>query len=90
MRPRYKIALVTTASRKNTYQLLEYTEKTALFDLILTAEDVKKHKPDPEGFLKAINFFGAKEEDCIIFEDSDVGVEAALKTKASVVRIESF
>ena len=86
----YKIALVTTASKKNTMEILKYTNKLDIFDLILTADDIKKPKPDPEGFLLAINKFGANPEDCIIFEDSDVGIEAAKKTKASVLKVEHF
>ena len=83
----YKIALVTTASKKNTYEILEYTGKKDLFDLILTSDDIKNPKPDPEGFLLAMNKFDAEPKDCMIFEDSDVGIEAALKTKASVFKI---
>ncbi len=90
MKANYKIALVTTASKKNTMEILKYTNKLDLFDLILTADDIKKPKPDPEGFLLAINKFEVKPKDCIIFEDSDVGIEAAKKTNASVLRIESF
>lgn len=86
----YKIALVTTASKKNTYELLEYTEKKDLFDLILTSEDIKKTKPDPEGFLLAMDKYNVKPEDCVIFEDSDVGIEAAQKTKSTVIKIEKF
>ena len=83
----YKIALVTTASKKNTYEILEYTGKKDLFDLILTSDDIKNPKPDPEGFLLAMNKFDAEPKDCMIFEDSDVGIEAALKTKANVFKI---
>lgn len=86
----YKIILVTTASKKNTLEILDYTNKTELFDLILTAEDVKNPKPDPEGFLLAIEKYNAKVEDCIIFEDSDVGIEAAKKTGATVFKVEEF
>lgn len=86
----YKIALVTTASKKNTVEILEYTNKTDLFDLVITAEDIKKTKPDPEGFLLAMHKFVVSPKDCIIFEDSEVGIEAAKKTNSSVVRIEHF
>lgn len=86
----YKIALVTTASKKNTYEILKYTNKVGLFDLILTSDDIKKPKPDPEGFFSAIEKFNADPKDCIIFEDSDVGIEAAKKTKSTVFKIEKF
>lgn len=86
----YKIALVTTASKKNTYEILEYTKKTEVFDLILTAEDIINPKPDPEGFLLAMNKYMAEPKDCIIFEDSVIGLEAARKTNATVFKVESF
>lgn len=86
----YKIALVTTASKKNTYEILEYTKKSDLFDLVLTSDDIKNPKPDPEGFLLAMNYYNVSPNDCIIFEDSDVGVEAAEKTNSTVFRVENF
>lgn len=86
----YKIALVTTASKRNTYEILEYTNKINLFDLILTSDDVKKPKPDPEGFKLAMKKYNVKPDDCLIFEDSEVGIEAAKKTNANVFKIESF
>jgi len=86
----YKIALVTTASKKNTYEILEYTKKKDLFDLILTADDIENPKPNPEGFLLAMSKYGVAPEDCIIFEDSAVGIEAAKKTKSNIFKIENF
>lgn len=86
----YKIILVTTASKKNTMEILEYTNKKDLFDLILTADDINNPKPDPEGFNKAIEYYNANPKNCIIFEDSDVGIEAALKTGSSVFKVKNF
>lgn len=86
----YKIALVTTASKKNTYEILEYTKKIDLFDLILTSEDIKRPKPDPEGFLLAMSYYNVAPKDCVIFEDSDVGIEAAKKTKSNIFKVEKF
>ena len=86
----YKIALVTTASKKNTIDILTYTDKKKWFDFILTGDDIKNSKPDPEGFLKAINHFNVKPENCIIFEDSNIGIEAAKQTRATVVKVETF
>lgn len=80
----YYIALVTTASKKNTFELLEYYKKIDEFDLILTQDDIINPKPDPEGFLLALKKFNVESHNCIIFEDSDVGVEAASKVTLSV------
>ncbi|MCI8662886.1 MAG: HAD family phosphatase [Hungatella sp.] len=86
----YKIALVTTASKENTYELLQKFDLKELFDLILTNEDVVKVKPDPEGYLKAIRYFGAGPEECIVFEDSEVGIEAASKAGILCFAVNGF
>lgn len=77
VRTAYHTAIVTTASRMNAYQLLKKSDCAGLFQLIITKEDVKKTKPDPEGFLLAMEHFHAACEDTVIFEDSDAGIEAA-------------
>lgn len=84
------IALVTTASKKNVMEILQYFDAAALFELILTQEDLTRMKPDPQGFLMAMEHFGAAAQDTVIFEDSDVGIEAAMRSGASVLRVMRF
>ena len=79
----YYIALVTTASKKNTMEILNNFNKTDLFDLILTHDDITKNKPDPEGFIKAMDHFNIDASNSIIFEDSKPGIEAAKKSGAT-------
>ena len=86
----YHIALVTTASEKNTKEILNFFNKKELFELIISAEDVKNKKPDPEGFIKAMDYFNVIPENTIIFEDSNVGIEAAIKSGANIFKIEKF
>lgn len=82
LRSEYKTAVVTTASKENCMDILNQFGLVELFDLILTHDDITKAKPDPEGFLKAMAYFGAEPAETIIFEDSDVGLEAAEKSGA--------
>lgn len=86
----YYLAVVTTASRKNCEEILDYFEKRRLFDLVLTHEDVKVFKPDPEGFLTAMKKFHVPAADTIIFEDSALGMEAARRAGATVFKAEFF
>ena len=86
MRAEYKTAIVTTASKENCYDILNQFELVDLFDLILTHDDIIKSKPDPEGFLCAMKHFKAKPSETIIFEDSEVGLEAAEKSGAYYYR----
>lgn len=90
MKHEYKTAVVTTASKKNCYDILQQFNLTELFDLILTHDDIVKSKPDPEGFLKAMEHFDAEPKDTIIFEDSDVGLEAAERSGAFYYRTYKF
>jgi len=53
-------------------------------DLILSDEDCARGKPDPEGFLKALDAFKAAPDQALVFEDSPAGIEAAHRGGISV------
>lgn len=90
MRPAYYAAVVTTASRSNTEEILARYQKSACFDLVITQEDVIQKKPHPEGFLQAMRHFAVSSQDTVIFEDSDVGLEAAYQTGATVFAVKGY
>lgn len=46
-------------------------------DALVTSEDVKRGKPNPDLFLAAAEKLGARPCDCVVVEDSDVGIESA-------------
>ena len=48
-----------------------------LFDFLVTRENVSRSEPDPECYLKAMEMAKVSPADCIAFEDSSVGIEAA-------------
>ena len=84
------VALVTTASKKNVYDILEHFHHVDLFDYIFTQEDVKEQKPDPTCYIVAMEHFGVKPEESYIYEDSEVGLEAAFKSGANVIKVGKF
>ena len=90
LRKDYYIALVTTGSKKNVYEIVRHFGHEDLFDLIVTQADVAAQKPDPEAYLFAMNHFGVEPEDCLIFEDSRSGLTAAKKSGAQVFKVENF
>jgi len=47
------------------------------FDVIVTAEDTTRHKPEPDIFLEAARRLGVPPADCTVYEDTDIGLEAA-------------
>lgn len=90
LRPTCRLAMVTTATRKNVEEILALFHCREWFDLILTNADVTKSKPDPEGFLKAMAHFGAAPAETVIFEDSETGLAAARASGATVFKAEKF
>lgn len=55
-------------------------------DAVVTAEDVKRGKPHPDLFLCAAEKLGFAPENCIVVEDSDVGIDAAKAAEMKVMR----
>ncbi|MEW1659376.1 HAD-IA family hydrolase [Streptomyces sp. NPDC093707] len=56
-------------------------------DVRITAESVSASKPDPEGFLKGAAELGFAPEDCLVFEDSEAGIEAGRAAGMRVVGV---
>ena len=90
IKPNYYVVLVTTASKKNVEDILKEFDKLNTFDKIFTQEDVTKMKPDPEGYLKAMQYFDIEAEDTIIFEDSEAGLSAAKASGAYYFQVFKF
>lgn len=47
------------------------------FDTVVTAEDTTRHKPEPDVFLEAARRLGVAPANCRVYEDADLGIEAA-------------
>ncbi|MCD4759690.1 HAD family phosphatase [archaeon] len=73
-----RLGLVTSNSKKITNLILNKIGMINLFEVVITGEDVKNHKPHPEPYLKALQLMNLSSSDCLVFEDSAIGVKAAL------------
>jgi HAD superfamily hydrolase (TIGR01509 family) len=82
-----RTALVTTASAANARVVLDAHGLLALFDVVVTGDDVSVHKPDPAAYLLALARLGVRAGACVAFEDSDVGVASARAAGVRVVRV---
>jgi beta-phosphoglucomutase len=71
-----KIALGSAS--KNAKLILDGLNLTSYFDAIIDGTKVSKAKPDPEVFIKGAEALGLQPEECIVFEDAQAGVEAAV------------
>ncbi|WP_250433194.1 beta-phosphoglucomutase [Hanstruepera flava] len=65
------------SASKNARTILKKVNLISDFNAIVDGNDVEKGKPNPEVFLKAAKALGIAQEDCIVFEDSVAGVQAA-------------
>jgi beta-phosphoglucomutase len=83
-----KTALVTSASSANVMAAFAGREELRhMFDAIVTGDDVTRHKPDPQGYRIAAERLGVLPENCIVFEDSEIGVTAGRAFGAHVLQI---
>ena len=77
LRGRFAVALVTTASRRSAEPLLAHFALNGVFDTLVFGDDVTRLKPDPEAYHLAASRMQVAPGECIVIEDSDVGVAAA-------------
>ncbi|MEN8614175.1 HAD family phosphatase [Dehalogenimonas sp. THU2] len=82
-----RTALATLSKRKDVDHVVESLGIGPLLDVILTAEDISKGKPDPEIYLTAAKRLGVQPNECIVLEDSVNGITAAQKAGMYVVAI---
>ncbi|WP_037348917.1 beta-phosphoglucomutase [Sediminibacter sp. Hel_I_10] len=69
--------LALGSASKNAKPILKKVALLHKFDAIVDGNDVSKAKPDPEVFLNAAKLLGVAPKDCIVFEDSVAGIQAA-------------
>jgi beta-phosphoglucomutase len=67
--------------------MLEITPIKRCFEVIITAEEVDKPKPDPEIFLKCASELASEPRRCVVLEDSVFGVEAAKATRMECIAV---
>jgi HAD superfamily hydrolase (TIGR01509 family) len=67
--------------------LLEELGVYHLFDALVGADDVQRHKPQPDTFLRCAELMGIAPERCVVFEDADFGVQAAKAAGMDVVDV---
>ncbi len=69
------VAIASGSSRPSVLPIMR--EHAIEADAIVTAEDIQRGKPFPDLFLRAAEALRAAPADCVVIEDSDVGIEAA-------------
>ena len=84
-----KIPLALGSASKNANMVLTRVGLIQAFDAIVDASQVSQGKPHPETFIKAAELLGIAPENCLVFEDSAAGVQAAVSGGMKAVGIGS-
>ena len=76
---RVPVAVVSGAAREEIEPVLEASGLARLIPTVVSADDVERGKPDPEGYERALELFGGKVRaaEVVVFEDTEAGVAAA-------------
>jgi beta-phosphoglucomutase family hydrolase len=84
------MAVGTGGHREAVERTLKVTDLRQYFDIIVTANDVVKFKPHPETFLKCAEMMNVDPEFIEVFEDGDLGIEAAKEAGMKVTDVRSW
>ena len=84
---RTPMAVASNGRKANVTASLTVTKLLPLFDYVVAAEDVEHGKPAPDLFLEAARRMKVKAEECMVFEDSDEGLEAARRAGMAVIDV---
>ncbi len=71
------MSIGTGGGKRSSQLILETIGMRDYFDILVTADDVTKHKPEPDTFLKCAKLMGVAPEFCQVFEDGEMGMKAA-------------
>jgi beta-phosphoglucomutase family hydrolase len=86
-RGRIPCAVVSGSTRESVVASLEALKLSDRFETLVCAGDYKRGKPDPEAFLIAAERLGVKPGGCLVFEDTDMGIEAASAAGMASVKV---
>jgi len=86
----FKLAVCSNAILSSVTIMLKKARILEFFDLVLSNEDVKKPKPDPEIYLKTFKKLGLEPAQCLIVEDAEHGKRAAYASGACVLEVSGF
>ncbi len=82
-----RVSVASGGERQIVWRTLELLGLDSTFPVVVTSEDVTHGKPAPDMFLLAAERMGVKPADCVVFEDSALGLEAARRAGMAAVLV---
>lgn len=83
----YKLAVASNSIRQTVEVMMEKARLEKYLDLMLAASDVTRPKPEPEIYTTAIKRLGFTPKECLIVEDNENGIKAAIASGAHVLMV---
>lgn len=80
----------TGGGKKSSQMILEAIGLSKYFDIVVSADDVTSHKPEPETFLRCAELMSVEPSCCQVFEDGVKGMEAAIKAGMKLTDVRAF
>jgi len=85
----YRIAVCSNSIRQSIEIMMEKAALSEYLSCIVSNEEITHPKPDPEGYLKCMQELGLQPEECLILEDNEKGIRAALASGGHLMRIDT-
>ena len=85
----YSIAVCSNSVRNSVVTMMEKASLDKYIELIISNEDVENGKPDPEMYTKAMNYFDLEPVECLIVEDNENGIKAAIASGGHLMKVDS-
>ncbi len=87
---RRPMAVGTGSEHSMADALLRHFGVRECFDAIVGADDVLRHKPEPDTFLRCAELIGVAPQHCVVFEDAEFGIQAAKRANMAVVDVRTL
>lgn len=85
----YPMCVVTNSIKKTALKMLTNSGVNLFFDFIITNEDIKNHKPSPDGYTLAASKFKLEPRNVLVIEDNHKGIDAAMSAGCSLLVVDS-
>ncbi|MEW6994796.1 HAD family hydrolase [Colwelliaceae bacterium MEBiC 14330] len=85
----YKLAVASNSIRNTVDVMMDKSSLRQYLEFFLSNQDVKNAKPDSEIYDTAIQKLGLKPEECVIVEDNENGIKAAIASGAHVLKVDN-
>lgn len=86
----YKLAVASNSVRDSIEVMMQKSNLTPYLDTLVSNQDVKVGKPDPEIYIKTMELLGVRPADCLVVEDNEHGIASARAAGAHLMIVEAI